>query len=174
MPESGVFSECKIGYVSSNKPIKSLDNVFGSRIAPTDCQEARFDFLSTWTLNFISSYCLPVNSHVFMEDYAFGAHGRSFTIGENGGVLKHKLWLAGYPISLVEPTVLKKFATGKGNAKKEQMHEAFFKKTNVHLIKMFQPKSKKVGSPAGDIVDGFYLADYGRFISDTSPDDVNQ
>lgn len=58
---------------------------------------------------------------VMYEDYAMGkggvgaAAGRTFSIGELGGVLKEHIWARGIDIHLVSPTSLKKFVTGKGN-----------------------------------------------------------
>lgn len=62
---------------------------------------------------------------VAIEGYAFsrGLHGRVFNIGELGGVIRLAIYRAGIPMIDVPPTVLKKFVTGKGNAKKTAMVE---------------------------------------------------
>lgn len=62
-------------------------------------------------------------SLVVIEGYAMGVTkgGRSFDIGELGGVLKHHFWGKGLDVLVVPPTVLKVFSAGKGNAKKPEV-----------------------------------------------------
>lgn len=60
-------------------------------------------------------------TNVVYEDYSMGSKGKTFHIGEMGGVLKVNLWRRGIDIILVPPTNLKMFATGKGNADKDLM-----------------------------------------------------
>lgn len=61
---------------------------------------------------------------VLLEGYSFGqARGTSHmhAQGELGGVVRLALFEAGYRLVDVPPATLKKFATGKGNAKKEEV-----------------------------------------------------
>jgi crossover junction endodeoxyribonuclease RuvC len=51
-----------------------------------------------------------------------------FSIGELGGVIKLLLYDNSILFGLVQPTVLKKFVTGKGNSKKELMLLNVYKK----------------------------------------------
>ena len=51
--------------------------------------------------------------------------------------------------------MLKKFATGKGNARKEAMLEAW--KTEPGTFELVQ----ETGNPASDIVDAYFLCKYG-------------
>ena len=56
------------------------------------------------------------------EGYSFGSKGQAvISLGELGGIYRVALWEHGIRILEVPPGVLKKFATGNGNAKKEQM-----------------------------------------------------
>lgn len=82
----------------------------------------------------IDEYC---PGFVAIEGYAYGAANRAHQIGELGGVLRVLLhrWSQGdaerwkeYP-----PTVVKKFCTGKGNGKKEDMKLWAFKKWGVEF-----------------------------------------
>ena len=57
------------------------------------------------------------------------------------------------------PSVVKKGATGKGNADKDMMYEAFLKETKIDLKKIFD--TDKVGNPVSDIVDSYYVAKVG-------------
>lgn len=58
---------------------------------------------------------------VVYEDYAMGAKGKTFHIGELGGVLKMACWRKGIDMLLVPPSNLKLFATGKRGGKKEEV-----------------------------------------------------
>ena len=49
----------------------------------------------------------------------------------------------------IVPSVVKKGATGKGNADKDMMYESFSKETNTDLKKMFDVQ--KIGNPVSDI-----------------------
>lgn len=78
----------------------------------------RLDYLEETIMNLVTD----LNpSGVAIEDYAMGAKGRVFNIGELGGVIRLAVYRAGIPMIEVPPTVLKKFVTGKGNANKTAM-----------------------------------------------------
>ena len=96
---------------------------------------------------------------ILIEDYSFGSKGKVFNLAENCGILKYMLYKNEYKFFTVPPTVVKKFATGKGNATKEKMYEAFVNETFVDLHKIISPTTK-LGSPTTDIVDAWYIARY--------------
>ena len=121
-------------------------------------QEQRFNSLSSWAL----PMCMGAD-HIVIEDYAMGAKGRVFHLGENCGLLKHKLWHNGLKFSVIAPTALKKFATGKGNADKCAMVDAFKGRTGIDLVREFGVK--ECGSPVSDIVDSWFLAAYGSEVT---------
>jgi hypothetical protein len=142
--------------------VKKDTGVFGGKITGElhkeyFSEQERYDNIADFFLNNIPTTSPP---HVFIEDYSFGSKGKVFHIAENCGVLKHKLWEVGYKHEVVPPTVIKKFATGKGNADKEAMYAAFLKETNVDLARILF-STKKLGSPVTDIVDSYYIAKYG-------------
>jgi Holliday junction resolvasome RuvABC endonuclease subunit len=59
---------------------------------------------------------------VVIEDYAFHGHDSyAHALGELGGVVRWWLHQTGVPYVNVLPSVLKKYATGKGNAPKDLM-----------------------------------------------------
>lgn len=121
----------------------------------------RYLHLASKTIEFIKSIEPDFNLvNVGLEDYAFGARGRVFHIGENTGILKLKLIEAGLAsknLEVIAPTVVKKIATGKGNAKKEPVVEAFHRDTGIDLMRVFTPNRKNVGSPVSDLADSFYV-----------------
>lgn len=117
-------------------------------------QEERFDNISNFFLSKI-----PDGSKVYIEGYAFGAKGQVFNIGENVGLLKHKLWKKGISYDVLAPSAVKKFATEKGNADKLKMHEAFVKEVGIKLDCHFGIVAGQ--SPASDIIDAYYISKLG-------------
>lgn len=65
---------------------------------------------------------------VVLEGYSFASINQAHQIGELGGVVRLALYENSVRFALVAPTSLKKFATGKGNAKKPDMLAAAFKR----------------------------------------------
>ena len=152
------FENCQHFFLCDKKSriekSRSLSNVFGGLHQEYFSDEQRFNNLAWWVMGCISNYSVDV---VAIEDYAFGAKGMVFKIGENTGQLKHQLWTHKTPYNLHSPTTIKKFATGKGNAKKEQMLEAFVRDTNIDLADILGTKDIADNSPTSDIIDAFYL-----------------
>ena len=100
------------------------------------------------------------NPKIFIEGYSFGSKGQGlFQIAENCGILKYRLLQKGYSYTTVVPSVVKKGATGKGNADKDMMYEAFVKETKIDLKKLFD--TEKVGNPISDIVDSYFIQKVG-------------
>lgn len=58
---------------------------------------------------------------VAIEGYAYGASQKAHQIGELGGMVRLLLHDHGIPLVVVQPTSIKKYATGKGNAQKDDM-----------------------------------------------------
>jgi len=66
---------------------------------------------------------------IVMEGYSFASKGRGiFDLGELGGVLKITIYQERIPLYIVEPATLKKFVTGGGKAKKEEMLLKIYKR----------------------------------------------
>jgi len=70
---------------------------------------------------------------IVMEGYSFGSRNTraTFSMGELGGVLKCDAVLNDRPLYIVPPTVWKKYITGKGNLKKEQVLLHVYKKYGI-------------------------------------------
>lgn len=61
-------------------------------------------------------------SLVVCEDYFVGrSHGAVISLAELGTMIRYKILLNKYPLCVVPPKTVKKFVTGNGNAKKQQM-----------------------------------------------------
>lgn len=157
--EEWSYSNCKFYYMVQNeKKITEAENYHCS-VYPEwseDCE--RFNNLAEWSLHRISSAGC---SRVAIEGYAFGAVGRVFQIAENAGLLKYKLWENGIEYTVPAPTEIKKFATGKGNANKDLMLEAYKEETGVDIREKLD--IIKGYNPISDIVDAYYIAKFGFY-----------
>jgi Holliday junction resolvasome RuvABC endonuclease subunit len=155
------FENCKFHFLKQNKSHKSLGKVFFAYDYPeyTDDIE-RYSKLASWTIECIRWYDGRVN-RVYLEGYAFAATGRVFNIAENMGILKKQLKEDGFKYTTIPPSVIKKHATGKGNANKDLMYETFLSETQVDLRSQLSPKSTKISNPVSDIVDAYYICRTG-------------
>ena len=156
-----VFENSKFFYLTNKKKYigKMSYNMFGFEHMEYDTPIRRFSQISDWTFDTINQ---TINSHlkVFIEGYSFGSKGQAvFQIAENCGILKYKLQTMDIDYDTVVPSVVKKGASGKGNADKELMYESFSKETNTDLKKIFD--TTKIGNPVSDIVDSYYVAKVG-------------
>lgn len=119
----------------------------------------RYEKLSNWSLNIISKQKVE---KAYIEGYAFGAVGRVFQIAENAGLLKYMISrVHKIQYEVFAPTVIKKFATGKGNANKEKMYDAFFSETGVDIRDKCGIINHNQWNPVSDIVDSYYIAKLG-------------
>lgn len=114
----------------------------------------RFDEISDWAIQKLRWNSV---TEVLLEDYSFASTGRVFHIGENTGLLKYKLKRSIIPFTTVAPTVIKKYATGKGNAGKDQLNESFIEQTGLD-VKQLLEQTEKQWNPSSDIIDSYYLA----------------
>jgi Holliday junction resolvasome RuvABC endonuclease subunit len=69
---------------------------------------------------------------VAIEGYAFAArNSQAFSIGELGGVVRAQLYANNIPYIEIPPTCRAKFATGRGNASKNDVISAISAKTGI-------------------------------------------
>ncbi len=136
---------------------------FGHSLPNIPITISRYKYISSWAMDVIKSY--DVNA-VILEDYAYAATGRVFNIGENTGILKYRLLHKDIPFYEVPPTVIKKYATGKGNAKKEMMLSNFITTTGVNIHDVMNYAGD---NPISDIVDSFFICEYAI----NNPDEID-
>lgn len=82
-------------------------------------------------LNEVKKATLGGNTVFFIEGYSFGSFSKSTAMSnliELGGIIRFYLWGEGVSFIVVPPTLLKKFVTGKGNAKKEDIKLGIYKR----------------------------------------------
>ena len=153
------FKDCKFLFLASRKRDVTSNNITAEPHKNYTTEQERHDNLSNTIIQFIQQN--TTKAIVYLEDYSFGSKGKVFNIAEATGLFKHKLHRLGIELHTIPPTVIKKFATGKGNADKEMMYKTFVNQGNPELMKWYYDKDVKVGSPVSDIVDSYYIAKYG-------------
>jgi Holliday junction resolvasome RuvABC endonuclease subunit len=90
---------------------------------------------------------------VIIEGYSFASrNSQAHAIGELGGVVRLCLWNLRIPYIEVPPTCRAKFATGKGNAGKNEVMSAVSARTGIVWA----------GSGADDLCDAWLLEECGR------------
>jgi len=152
------FKYCSFYFLTNTQKYATMfdKNIFGERFFQWNCDSERYETIADWACDRVSG-C----DQVALEGYAFGAKGkRLFQIAENTGILKYKLYNLNIPIDIVPPGTVKKLATGKGNADKQQMHSAFMRSNGIDLKRMISPDQKDISNPVSDIVDSYYICKY--------------
>jgi len=168
------YEDCKFYYLTNTKKYQGTFKekmAFGTSAVeyictphkPYSSEPERYNNIANWAIDIIKSQYSPhhINKKhpiIQIEDYSFGSTGRVFHIAENLGLLKYKLKMeCGWDYTLLAPSVIKKFATDKGNANKELMLGAFQEDTGVNLEVLLDSSVK---SPITDIADAYFICKY--------------
>ena len=150
------FSKCKFYYLTDNKKhYVDFDNIWGDLHSSYNCPEQRYKNITEWAIHKI-----PEGAKVYIEGYSMGSTGMVFNIAENLGLLKHYLYKWNYDYNIVPPTVIKKFATGKGNANKQLLQDVFEENTGYYIKKKLGLTDKQ-WNPSSDIIDSYFICKYG-------------
>ena len=158
------FDVCDVYYLEDAQRLKraAQHEILNLHVEPYpkwETEEQRHDLLSNWAMSIVNK------CQVFIEGYAFATSGKSHvrSVAENSGLLKHKMYKFKLPFTSVPPSVIKKYATDKGNANKDLMYDAFSEESNTppDLQKTLRPKSNKLTNPTTDIVDSYWICKYG-------------
>ena len=150
---NGTTHQWWVNYRLSGKPYVELPDVVWNA-STTEGDVPRYIELAEWAIAVVAVHHPTL---IILEDYAFGAHGRITQLSENAGTLKVKLHekFPHIPLRLVAPTTMKKFATGRGIATKDDIWAAFIKREPLResWAKQCHPKASKISSPVADIAD---------------------
>lgn len=150
-------------YAFCDKVIKNLPSNYTLMNYPKwRTPEERFDLLSDSVLINIQKYKI---SKVYLEGYAYGGSGKVFEIAENCGLLKHKLRKHRIDFEVFAPSAVKKTATGKGNANKQDLYDAWVRAYGLKIQDIISPKAKNIGNPVSDIVDSYFIMKHGITLS---------
>lgn len=98
---------------------------------------------------------IETNETIFvcLEGYSFASrNSQAHAIGELGGVIRLALWESEYPYVDIPPTSRAKFATGRGNASKNEVVSAISARTGIVWT----------GKGADDMCDAWILEEMGR------------
>ena len=147
-------------YLTSKKKWigKQSENIIGYEHKEWKDPIERFTYISDFAIEIIKQ---TQNPEIYIEGYSFGSKGQGvFQIAENCGILKYRLLEEEYGYHTVVPSVVKKGATGKGNADKDMMYEAFVKELPEYNLKKILD-TEKTGNPLSDIVDSYYIKKVG-------------
>ena len=169
------YEDCKFYYLTNTRKYQgtfkekmafgtSAVEYVGTPHRPYNSEPERYNNIANWAIDIIKLYgdaktgINRIKPTIQIEDYSFGSTGRVFHIAENLGLLKYKLKIeCGWDYTLLAPSVIKKFATDKGNANKEMMVHAFREDTGVNLEELFESSAK---SPISDVADAYFICKY--------------
>lgn len=153
------FSKCKSFFYTTKKKHEGKfgTNIYGMMAPPYEHEMERFHNISEWAMAILTKFNV---TEVCIEGYSMGSsNGRVFNIAENTGLIKWKMWNSGIKYHSAPPTTVKKYFTGKGNAKKDFMHLCFLERTGVNIADIFGQKEDS--NPVSDIVDSHAMLCYG-------------
>jgi len=96
---------------------------------------------------------IPSNAKIVIESGALYGKGKRNELAMLNGAVFYCLKMKGFDVSMIPPSKLKKWAVGKGNAKKEDMRAGIA----PLILETFLNKYKKVD----DLIDAYFLALWG-------------
>lgn len=135
-------------------------NVYGDTIPKWETNEQRWDYLSGRLIDGLYAYTEVYGGqadYFAIEGYAFGSHaGSVHQIAENAAVLKHKIYHKQIPIEVINPSTVKKWYSGKGNAKKDELYKVFVEKEHIKLRDYFD-LPENAWEPLAGIIDSWIL-----------------
>lgn len=150
------ISNCKFYYLVQKEKQLIDSTIYNGTLYPSYKSDTeRFNSLGEWVVNILR---FNLVEKAFLESYSYQSRGRLFEIGENTGLLKYKIWEQTISLETYPPTMIKKFATGKGNSPKDKMAESFFNETGIDLKTAISIKKE---NPSSDIIDSYYIAKLG-------------
>ena len=163
------FDDCDLYYLEKPRRRRSTPpgilNLHADPYPEWETEEERHELLSKWAMEIVNGSQAWLTTAVFIEGYAFATSGKSYvrSVAENTGLLKHKMHKVKQSFTSVPPSVIKKYATGKGNADKELMYEAFIAEllTPPDFKDRLTPKAKKLTNPVTDLVDAYFITKWG-------------
>lgn len=143
---------------TTKKHVHKIENlrVYGDLVPDYSSNEERWDLLSDAVDFVIDKSDKPID-YFAIEGYAFGSSASSVhQIAENAAVLKHKIYKREIAIEVINPSTVKKWYSGKGNAKKDELYKVFVEKENIKLRDYFDlPETQ--WEPLAGIVDSWII-----------------
>lgn len=146
---------------------RKASNIFGVHTPEYSSEEERFDNISNWAISVLKKHQV---TEVAIEGISFSSKGLIVQLGENFGLLKHKLWKAGIRYYTISPNTIKMVARNTlpeerrkspDNPKhllkmdKDVMVDTFFRETGIPLWDVFGLDKDK--NPLQDIADSYFI-----------------
>lgn len=160
------LADVQIYYLTDTKSrVIETPNIHGELMGSWSSEAQRYESIADWVLGVVQRNNVAA---IHLEAHALTtANPLSFIkLVENAALLKYLLYKEAIPVMTIPPSVIKKFATGRGNAKKDQMVARFEAEQGINLRQIFGLKSTaKTSSPLHDIVDSYYIAMMARMNS---------
>ncbi len=149
------FKIVDLDYISFSKTLKQCK--VDSKLLHNDKKKfannfERILFLKNTINEFMYGSDAP--TYVSIEGYAYGATGNVFDIAEATALTKSNVYEHGSALRIYTPSAIKKFATGKGTAKKVSMLEAY---NAYEDLKIDVDHLKLLDNPQEDIIDAFWI-----------------
>jgi crossover junction endodeoxyribonuclease RuvC len=121
---------CTIDQSLTNSGIAwgDCEDINWGNISPKTKGIYRLDQIRNHFVGLFRDYSIDI---VIIEEYAWGARGHAFSLGELGGVLKITCFDLGIPMFSMPIASHKKYTTGKGNTKKDLMIKDVYKKYKI-------------------------------------------
>lgn len=94
---------------------------------------SRAEYIAESILKLIEKTVKTSETLCIIEGYGFAAKGRVFDLAEVGGIVKKTLTNSKCPYIVITPGQLKKYATGIGNANKEQVRTGIIMNWNTYI-----------------------------------------
>ncbi len=138
--------------------LNSEHDIIHHSLLNSDSKKDFFDRASYISTEINKIITLYTPTKILIEDLAFGGFGNA---GRQLAGLQYVIITSlrnnlNTNASLIPPTSLKKFATGKGNSKKDEMYNALPEYAKNHF------KNIKKTKGLGDITDAYWLARFGH------------
>ena len=117
-----------------------------------DSDPGRFMDIASQVMNTIHVECHEEDVKIMIENFSFGSKGRAVSTQYGiGWAIRIELVKHGLPYTEVAPGGLKKFASGKGNTKKDELVLPIYKKWGFE-------------SNSDNVRDAYVLAQIGRYL----------
>jgi hypothetical protein len=101
---------------------------------------------------------LGLDTYVAVEDYGYNTGHEAYGTGQVGGLLRTVIMDRGCPLRLHDPTSVKLWATGRGNADKVEVRNAVRDVHGVDFLAVGLSDTDSSDAAAGDLADAYVLA----------------
>lgn len=126
------ISICEVNILALDLSLTSTGYCHGGEtgvIAVDETGPARLSKIRKEVENLVNGFSIDI---IAIEGYSFSSrNSQAHSIGELGGVIRLLLWELDKPVIVIPPTCRAKFATGKGNASKNEVISSISAKTGL-------------------------------------------